>query len=315
MENLKRMHIELKENIDDRDYKLISDLQNICTEKDNISLKLELDYKVKIEFFNKIKDWNINEFMYFYDDNLIGYIGICRFGELGTPLEVTGMVHPDYRQNGIFTKLFELVIYEWKRRNSEDMLILCDRKSSLGKIFIDKIGAKYKHSEYEMFLNNSIIIPQKTFSKSVTLRKAINKDALEISRQNRIYFGNDLVDDSNINSEKIIENIIMPEEEEKRGMKIYIAEIGENIIGKVNVQLISGFGGIYGLGVLPQYRHNGFGREILMTCIEKLNEENADKIMLQVETKNVNALNLYKSCGFEETSIMDYYELKKEMVI
>jgi len=259
-------------------------------------MKLELDYKVKTNPSNKIRDWSINEFMYFYDNNLIGYIGICSFGELGTPLEVNGMVHPEYRQKGIFTKLFELVINEWKRRNSEDMLVLCDRKSESGKIFIDKVGGKYKHSEYEMTFNKNITISNRTSSKSVTLRKATNKDAVEISRQNRIYFGNDLVDDSNINSEKDIENIIMPEEEEKCGMKIYIAEIGENIIGKIHIQLISGHCGIYGLGVLPQYRRNGFGREILMTCIEKLNEENADKIILQVETKNSNALNLYKSC-------------------
>ena len=34
------------------------------------------------------------------------------------------------------------------------------------------------------------------------------------------------------------------------------------------------------------------------------------KIMLQVETQNAKALNLYKSCGFEETSTIDYYQLK-----
>ena len=31
--------------------------------------------------------------------------------------------------------------------------------------------------------------------------------------------------------------------------------------------------------------------------------------MLQVATKNKSALNIYKSCGFEETSTMDYYKM------
>ncbi|MNJ04698.1 hypothetical protein D3C73_1655750 [compost metagenome] len=47
-------------------------------------------------------------------------------------------------------------------------------------------------------------------------------------------------------------------------------------------------------------------------AVEKLIEANASSIMLQVATENANALHLYKSCGFIETSTMDYYELKKE---
>jgi ribosomal protein S18 acetylase RimI-like enzyme len=31
--------------------------------------------------------------------------------------------------------------------------------------------------------------------------------------------------------------------------------------------------------------------------------------MLQVATENANALHLYKSCGFDTTSSMDYYKL------
>jgi ribosomal protein S18 acetylase RimI-like enzyme len=51
------------------------------------------------------------------------------------------------------------------------------------------------------------------------------------------------------------------------------------------------------------------GRALLLEAIEKLKDANADKIMLQVEAKNAKALSLYKSCGFQETSVMDYYEL------
>ncbi|MPN31713.1 hypothetical protein SDC9_179187 [bioreactor metagenome] len=46
-----------------------------------------------------------------------------------------------------------------------------------------------------------------------------------------------------------------------------------------------------------------------MSAIEILKEKGAKDIMLQVEAKNSNALSLYKSCGFEETSTMNYYEL------
>jgi ribosomal protein S18 acetylase RimI-like enzyme len=137
-------------------------------------------------------------------------------------------------------------------------------------------------------------------SKTLTLRKATNEDAHEIARQNAVYFA----------SGDVQAHLIMPEEEEKRGMTIWIAEDGNQIIGKVHVQLHSGLGGIYGLGVMPEFRSRGFGRLILKMAVQQLQEMNADAITLQVEARNANALNLYQSCGFEETSTMDYYLLK-----
>lgn len=104
--------------------------------------------------------------------------------------------------------------------------------------------------------------------------------------------------------------MILPEDEEKRGMTIYLVEKDQQIIGKVHLQLISGIGGIYRLGVLPEHRGKGIGRAILRMAIEKLKEANASEIMLQVATENANALNLYRSCGFMETETMDYYEIR-----
>jgi len=46
-------------------------------------------------------------------------------------------------------------------------------------------------------------------------------------------------------------------------------------------------------------------------AIENLKEQNLKDIMLQVVATNERALNLYKSCGFQDTSTMNYYELKK----
>ena len=137
------------------------------------------------------------------------------------------------------------------------------------------------------------------------MRKAVNADARDVVRQNAIYFESEREQES---EEAGFENIILPEEE-KRGMTIYIAEKDGQIIGKVHLQLIHGIGGIYGLGILPEYRGLGLGRALLLDAILKLKDANADKIMLQVEAKNGKAISLYKSCGFMETSVMAYNEL------
>ena len=102
----------------------------------------------------------------------------------------------------------------------------------------------------------------------------------------------------------------MPEDEEQRGFTIYLAVKDEKIIGKVNLQLSESAGGIYGLGVLPEERGKGYSRAILLLAVRMLQEANAETIYLQVLTDNEKALSLYQSCGFETSSVMDYFTLE-----
>nr|WP_251027732.1 GNAT family N-acetyltransferase [Bacillus sp. ISL-41] len=341
----------MQEYIDAGDYEAINGLQDRCNSVDQTALKLELDYKLGVNDDNRNGVEDINEFMYFDGEELIGYVGICSFGG---PWEVNGMVDPDYRRQGVFTKLFELAMAEWKRRDSGSMLLLSDRNSESGQKFIAGVGAQYKHSEYEMFLKKDAPAATPDQLEGIVFRKATNADAHEIARQNVIYFNDEveinsedmiLSEEDEISSEEIIlpeeeefssedmilpeeeefsseenilpeegefrsEDMILPEEEERRGMTSYLVEKDGQIIGKVNLQLTTKLGAIFGLGVLPEHRRKGYGRALLLLAIEKLKEANAKEIMLQVAAENSNALNLYKSCGFEETSTMDYFELR-----
>lgn len=290
-------YLKLKETLDKNDYEDIKQLEKCCFERDKTTLKLELDCKLNSLQVRNTSTEDVNEFMYYNEDRLIGYIGIGCYG--GDTIEVNGMVHPNYRRMGIFKKLFSLINDEWSKRKTSKMLLLSDSNSISGLEFIKTTNASYEHSEYEMFLKNNLI--QKVLPCNVLLRKATNKDSREITLQNAIYFGIEFNE----------ENIALTVEEEGSVMVIYMAEIDNKIIGKVNLQLCAGVGGIYGLGVHPEYRGKGYGREILILAIEKLKQQKSADIMLQVVTKNKNALNLYKSCGFEETSQMDYYEIQK----
>lgn len=292
--------ITVKENLNKEDYEAIEKLQKLCVAKDEIALKLELEYKLARTLVETDSTLKSNEFFYYIGANLVGYIGIGCFS--GATLEINGMVHPEYRRQGIFSKLFQLVKQEWEKRGGHQMLLLSDRISHSGQEFIKKTQATYKNSEYEMYLNmNFISETTEGLTQEIVLRKASNKDAEEIARQNAIFFDDDY--DESI-------NMIMPEEEEKCGMTIYLVEVDDKIVGKVHLQIENDLGAIYGLGVLPDHRSQGYGRKILLKAIDAFKEIGVKKIMLQVATQNANALNLYKSCGFEETSTMDYYELR-----
>lgn len=312
MKKIQSPCIKLKQHLNREDYDMISALQAKCNEHEDISLKLELDYKLAaaLESSDNTSIKEVNEFMYFHEQQLIGYIGICSFGGGGTPLEIMGMVHPEYRRQGVFSMLNEFVLAECKRRKAGSILILCDNKSYPGHRFVEKTGAVHSHSEFELYLQQNYSKPDEKQLCGIILRKAVNSDAYEIARQNAIYFGDCVPSEELDIGDNSKDDILLPEEEEKRGITIYLAQKDSQIVGKVHLDTNTSIGGIYGLGVLPEYRGKGFGRAILLSAINQLKEENKKDVMLQVAAENATALNLYKSCGFNETSTMDYFRLK-----
>ncbi|GLC32868.1 GNAT family N-acetyltransferase [Clostridium omnivorum] len=289
---MEKLSLCLKQYISEEDYNNIEILKNICLKEEKMFLKLELDYKLNVSQMNRENDIkNINEFFCYSGETLIGYIGICNFG--GDAGELTGMVHPQYRRKGTFNRLYTLAKEECIRREFKRILLVCDNNSVSGLQFIRSTDAIYSFSEYEMKLDNIITSEE---SKHVTLRKASNSDAEEISRQNSIYFGG------------TYELIIMPEDEEKNNKVTYMIELNSKIIGKIKIDFDEKSGFISGFGILPEYRRNGFGRESIKAALEILKYYNIHSVGLEVAAENKNALNLYKACGFEEKSVMDYYE-------
>lgn len=137
----------------------------------------------------------------------------------------------------------------------------------------------------------------KTASKSInsiSLRKAGKSDGKEIARQNAIFFNH---------SE---ECEWFPEEELNKST--YMVELKEAVIGKLNVDYSDNSAFISGVGILPDFRGKGYGKAALKAALCLINEKNIYETELDVECENDTALNLYKACGFEERSVMNYYE-------
>lgn len=290
---VKSQKIILKKYLDENDIKLIRNLEDICLTEDNITLKLELEYRTEIK-----KDYNkslndVNEILYYVNDELIGYAGISAFSR--NIAEINGMVHPSFRRKGIFTKIIEIALDECRKRNFKEILLLGDDKSVSAMKFIEKTKGIYSFSECRM---TCLEWEVKEINNESIVVKATNKNAEDIDRLNTIFFGD-------VSSE-----MILPEDEEKNNNITYFIKIDDKIIGKIktskeeeNSIYISGF------GIVPEYRRKGYGRASLVKVLNKLKGENISKIELDVEIKNKNALNLYKSCGFKEGSIMNYYRM------
>lgn len=284
-------NISMKFELDEEDYEAIKNLEVICYEEQMTNLKLELHFKMRRRK-NNVKSKNMTEFLYYQNEILAGYLGICNFH--GTSVEVSGMVDPKFRRKGIFRKLYLIAKEEWQRIGPSEVLVLCDHTSLSGLAFIENLGGEYGCSEYKMCVKKKALAV--TPSSVIKLRLATSEDSAEIQRQSSIYFGD-----------------LEEEAEEKLPVEVddnfasYMAEAEEKIIGKIHICVTNNEGFIYGVGVIPEFRGKGYGRGILCSALNILKKENVNNIYLEVETENKNALGLYESCGFEEISVMDYY--------
>ncbi|MBW9172147.1 GNAT family N-acetyltransferase [Clostridium estertheticum] len=280
----------LTQYISKREYKEINQLETLCSLKDKTNLKLELDYKVGVAKNVNIGLKKINEYLYYVEDVLVAYLGISSFG--GNNGEINGMTHPDFRRKGLFTKLFELAIEECQKRDFNKILLLSDGKSTSGAFFIKSVCGKYDFSEYRMKLLNKGILEN---TNSINLRKAEKTDKWEIARQNSVFFYG------------LEEGESFPEEEEIINIITYMIELNKVIIGKIRIEYSDNSAFVCGFGILPNFRGKGYGKQALKEVLRIINEENINDVELDVESKNNTALNLYKVCGFEEMSVMNYY--------
>lgn len=282
----------LKQHLSEKEYKEVNQLEELCSSQDRTNLKLELEFKFISRSTYDLGLKEINEFLYYIDDVLVAYLGISSFG--GSNIgEINGMTHPDFRRKGLFKKLFELAVEECQKRRFNKVLLLSDGQSNSGINFIKSTNSEYDFSEYRMRLLNKTKLES---ISSIKLRKATNVDGKEISRQNAIFF--------NFTEECEVS----PEKAEGLTQFAYMVELNEIIIGKIRVNFSGDTAFISGFGILPEYRGRGFGKAALIESVRLINEKNIAEIELDVECKNSTALNLYKACGFEEMSVMNYYK-------
>ncbi|MFR3685627.1 MAG: N-acetyltransferase family protein [Enterococcus sp.] len=82
------------------------------------------------------------------------------------------------------------------------------------------------------------------------------------------------------------------------------AQLDDKVVGAVWVRNIEGFGSIddqtpeFAISLLPEYRGQGIGTELMKEMIRRLNREGYSKTSLAVQKDNY-ALNMYLKVGFK----------------
>jgi len=266
----------------------IKTLQEICEIDGGFQLKLNFDMLEN-------RSGNLKEdFFYYKDGRLVGFLGSYGFGN---KIELCGMVHPNYRQQGIFSSLITSGLDEAKQRGFSKILLNAPAKSNTAKTFLQNVPCTFYCAEHQMKWHQNDLIED----DRITVRPSVSSEdeeaevLLEISG-----FGM-----SEIEAREMQKMISEQSSEQK-----LIIEVEGKIAGKMRVSELNGEAWIYGFAVFPELRGKGIGRRALSHVV-KMELAKGFPVFLEVEAKNARALTLYESCGFKTYHSQNYYEYTK----
>lgn len=267
----------------------IRQLATICNQHEGLDLKLNFDL-----LQTRPQD-QINDFLYYEDNQLIGFLALFSFNSHEG--EVSGMVHPAYRRRGIFSELLAAVEQEAHHRSLPSLLLIVEQASPSGQAFAHHLPITYDHSEHKMVLE---------------------EPRLPAIADERLIFRPARADDTATLAHITAQAFNIPEQEidwynqntlARSDRRFYVGELDGVVIGKIDVSVNELRALIFGFGVLASHRGRGYGRQVLARTIQEIIALGQRTIWLEVETKNNNALSLYQSCGFQQTSSYDYDRL------
>ncbi|MCR3761816.1 GNAT family N-acetyltransferase [Clostridium felsineum] len=271
--------------------KLIKDIEKLisaCNKFDGVEHEINLDEGFN---FNKYMNWL---FVIYEGDIAVSVLSI--FAPRKEEGEISACTLPSYREKGYFKKLYTRAIEELRKYNIPKKLFICPKESKTGKAVIKKNNGIYKFAEYTMKFNKNEFV---RLSKYTSKLIEININELDkISKVASVIYNESLEE-----ARSTMKNAI--EAKERIQFKLMFQK---NHIGMVAVHFYNNKVSIFSVGILPEYRGFGLGREMMCMVLEYLVKNNYGQIFLEVNSDNNIAFKLYKSLGFEVTTEIDYYE-------
>jgi ribosomal protein S18 acetylase RimI-like enzyme len=225
-------------------------------------------------------------------EKVVGFLGLYGFGH--PTLELTGMVDPSCRRQGIGSALLAAGLAAGEGRGYTRALLVVPRSTPAGVAFAESRGGVLEHSEYFLVLTTDPVArPQ---DPALTLRPAQPDDVAEVVRILEAAFGWTPPADS----------VVARADRTEQSL---VAERDGRIVATLRTVRTETGGAIYGLAVDPPLQGRGIGRDLLTRVCRELRAGGAEQVTLEVAVDNDRAIELYLSIGFEERATEDYYQL------
>lgn len=221
-----------------------------------------------------------------------------------TEVEISGFTHPKDRQKGYFSMLLDQMNKEIMKLGMIDRLFICEYQSVDGISFVNSISARYEFSEHELTFNQKQfeLLPKIDSDLQVEVSKPIDLDRLVEIYHNTFHIPTD-------ESKPMVMKALDSERKTQ-----FNAILNGIIIGTCAVSFNEDATYLLGVAIDTPYQGKGYGKGFLVKVIQNLLTNKINNLMIEVDSTNANAYQLYQRIGFEKRSEFQYYRLKMDQM-
>jgi mycothiol synthase len=211
-------------------------------------------------------------------------------------------VDPAFRRRG-HGRALVAAARDLVRSRGLDRLQLWVPHDGPGRLFAEALGFRYESSMWLLRLANGTPVPPAAFGPEVVVRlvrPGLDEPA-QVELINACFVGHP--SPVSVTEEFVRHVQALPGFDASGVLLAAAADQPDRLVGFCRTEMLDGDGkrrGVVGLvGVLPEWRGRGLGRELLRWGIAHLRRLDAGSVELSVEARNELALSLYLRTGFE----------------
>ena len=236
-----------------------------------------------------------------------GYLDINTETGIGRAvLEV--LVLPEYRQQGIARELYRQAVPRAKAMGAKIAHVNVREDNAISRLVLKKSGFNPVRRFYEMTIDLTVV-PEPDTPTVFAIRRLQAGEEVKLARlQNRSF-----ADSWGYNPNTAEEIEYAANATENARDMIFLAMYGNRPVGYhwMNIEHDEqgeDRGRVSMLGVDPEYRGKGIGRELILVGLTNLKGRGLQVVRLTVDSTNLAANALYRSIGFRKNDVSLWYE-------
>jgi len=222
---------------------------------------------------------------------LVGYLTV--FDPTGREAEVSAFVAPERRRQGVFTELLARAVGEWGRQRR--WLLVVNRRWTSGTAVATLKGV-WAFTEFTLALSASSRPAFSGLPGGLTLVEGVAAEAEQASAVLALANGTD-------DHLAFLNRILV---DPRR--RFFLLKEGGEAVGVGCLHSDGTETTIHGLAVRPDRQGRGWGRALLAGLLN-LGAVHTQEFLIDVDSTNTRAEKLYRSLGFRDRAVTDYYEI------
>jgi mycothiol synthase len=225
------------------------------------------------------------------------------------------VVHPLYRRKGLGSQLLELTLKRAGGLGSKNILVYANEHNNASNLFLKHYKFQQVGSSGEMKLNAEVENPPAEFPKGFTLKRysEVNDPLILLEALDHCYL--------EMWGHQHNDNRTEEERKSPRFLHYYDAndilllfDENNSILGICSVKSqgkkeangeLSDL--LDGPGIIQEHREQGYQRQLVLAGIQHLRKKGMHAITLEFYGDNENALDIYRSLGFEMVNLFIAY--------